>query len=231
MFTRFRDTGNRLQVSLVKPRRVDGKVRQSHIAGLGSIALPMTVESRLAFWRKVEDRLAKLGNVLGDRAVKIRGELFARIPIPSIDEQRGVQLANARAHVEISERMRDMYAESVAGHERHEALAAEQTAKCRAALAKVSAMLAADRERVAGIERGEDVSGGLGRPPDLIAIMRAAGMTDADIRHAGLTGQLADIIGAERLTKLQVEAAVAGSEAAERRFTKRLARALAKTDP
>jgi hypothetical protein len=43
-----------------------------------------------------------------------------------------------------------------------------------------------------------------------------------------LRDRLAEIIGAERLIKLQVEAAVAGSKAAERRFTKRLARNLAR---
>jgi hypothetical protein len=37
MFVRFRETGRRLQCSLIETRRVDGKVRHEHIASLGSI--------------------------------------------------------------------------------------------------------------------------------------------------------------------------------------------------
>jgi hypothetical protein len=62
MFTRFRETENRLQVSLVETRRVAGKVRHEHIAGLGAVGMPPSVADRLGFWRKVEARLAKLGN-------------------------------------------------------------------------------------------------------------------------------------------------------------------------
>jgi hypothetical protein len=74
MFTRFRPTENRLQVSLAETRRVAGKVRQEHIAGLGSVGVPPTVADRLVFWRKVEDRLAKLGNRVGSLHARIPGD-------------------------------------------------------------------------------------------------------------------------------------------------------------
>ena len=64
MFVRFRPSRDRLQAGLVEPHRIAGKVRQDHIAGLGSVGMPPTVADRLTFWRKVEDRLAKLGNRL-----------------------------------------------------------------------------------------------------------------------------------------------------------------------
>jgi hypothetical protein len=40
MFTRFRQAGHRLQVSLVETRRADGRVRHEHVASLGSIRDP-----------------------------------------------------------------------------------------------------------------------------------------------------------------------------------------------
>jgi hypothetical protein len=42
MFVRFRQTKHRLQVSLVGTRRDGGKVRQEHIAQLGSVEIPPT---------------------------------------------------------------------------------------------------------------------------------------------------------------------------------------------
>jgi hypothetical protein len=39
MFVRFRQTAQRLQASLVETRRIDGKVRHEHIAGLGSVEM------------------------------------------------------------------------------------------------------------------------------------------------------------------------------------------------
>jgi hypothetical protein len=50
MFARFRQRQNRLFVSLVEARRADGKVRQEHIASLGSIDIEQSLAERLAFW-------------------------------------------------------------------------------------------------------------------------------------------------------------------------------------
>jgi predicted component of type VI protein secretion system len=155
MFVRFRETGDRLQVSLVETRRIGGKVRHEHLVGLGSIELPMMVEARLAFWRTLEDRLARLGNrISADDSAKVRGALFARIPMPSIDEQRAVQLANAEADAELAGKLRDRHAASVADHERFVTTAKQKTAAHRAALAEADAQVAAARERVAAIKRG-----------------------------------------------------------------------------
>jgi hypothetical protein len=49
-------------VSLVETRRVDGKVRQEHIAGLGSIEVPPSVADRITFWQRLHERFAKLSN-------------------------------------------------------------------------------------------------------------------------------------------------------------------------
>jgi hypothetical protein len=233
MFVRFRQTGDRLQVSLVEPRRVGGKVRHEHIAGLGSVAVPPTVEGRLTFWRKVEARLAKLGNrVNGEDAGRIRGQLYARIPMPSIEEQRAVQLSVAMADAQTLTTVRDMHAEGVALHERLAATVSAKIAAGRDVLAGAAAARDAACERVAAIERGEDVPGGLSRPLDPIAILKSAGMTDADIRYIRDEAEVYRLLAgddearADILTRKLTDAQVDTVERFERRFIRRLLRNL-----
>jgi hypothetical protein len=61
-FVRFRKQGNRLQGSLIQTRRVAGKMHTEHIASLGSVDADVSIRERLAFWSKLPDRLARLGN-------------------------------------------------------------------------------------------------------------------------------------------------------------------------
>ena len=91
MFVRFRQTRTRLQVSLIQTRRIDGRVRHEHIAGLGSVETPLSVADRLLFWRRLHERLAKLGNRI-DAALqdKILGEIHARIPMVTVEEQQAL---------------------------------------------------------------------------------------------------------------------------------------------
>src|SRR5215208_4795115 len=116
MFTRFRQGDYRLQVSLVETRRVDGKVRHEHIASLGSIETPQTVEGRLAFWQRLHDRFAKLGNRV-DAAMqgKLLGEVHARVPMVTLDEQRALQLERAEADERFWNGLRDMHQDQVEG--------------------------------------------------------------------------------------------------------------------
>jgi hypothetical protein len=47
MFVRYRrQSKTRLQLSLIETRRVASKVRHEHIAGLGSVEVPPSVEAR-----------------------------------------------------------------------------------------------------------------------------------------------------------------------------------------
>jgi hypothetical protein len=71
MFVRFRRAGSRLQVSLCESRRAAGMVRQEHVAALGSIAEPMTIAGRIAFWLELRPRLDRLSNRIGDSQIKI----------------------------------------------------------------------------------------------------------------------------------------------------------------
>jgi hypothetical protein len=97
MFVRFRQAGHKLQTSLIETRRVDGKVRHEHIASLGSIILPPSVADRITFWQRLHDRLAKLSNrVTAEDQGKVLGAVHAKVPMITADEQRALQLENAR---------------------------------------------------------------------------------------------------------------------------------------
>jgi hypothetical protein len=92
MFVRFRETKNfreariRLRVSLVETRRMDGKVRNEHIASLGSVPMPPEVDDRLAFWKRLHERLANLDRVNGGMQAKILEKIHVRIPMAMPDE-------------------------------------------------------------------------------------------------------------------------------------------------
>ena len=97
MFVRFRQQGRRLQASLMQTRRVSGKMQSEHIASLGSVDAEVSVRERLAFWAKLPERLARLGNRVGpDDQAKVCVALHARIPMVMPDEQRAVQEENAK---------------------------------------------------------------------------------------------------------------------------------------
>ena len=98
MFARFRQTAYRLQVSLVATCRVGGRVNDEHIATLGSIGTPQTVAGRVAFWQRLHDRLAKLGNRIdAEQQAKLMGTIHARIPMATVDEIRTLQTETAQS--------------------------------------------------------------------------------------------------------------------------------------
>ena len=92
MFIRFRRQANRLQASLVQSRRASGRGHAEHIGALGSVDADVSLRSRVAFWAKIHDRLAALGNRVGaDEHPKILGALNTRIPMVTPDEVHAVQ--------------------------------------------------------------------------------------------------------------------------------------------
>jgi|SRR6516164_7652400 hypothetical protein len=120
MFVRFRQTKHRLQMSLVEPHRVDGRVRQEHVASLGSIEHSPSVEARQAFWRRLHERLARLSNrvdaetqarVRADIDAKVRAAAHARVPMVTLDEQHRLKIENAEADERFWTGLRDMHEE------------------------------------------------------------------------------------------------------------------------
>jgi hypothetical protein len=77
----------RLEVSIVTTRRQDGKVKQEHVASLGSILVDHTIAERMWFWQECDERLARLANRLGPDLDRLRQAIAARIP-PATDADR-----------------------------------------------------------------------------------------------------------------------------------------------
>jgi hypothetical protein len=99
MFVRFRvrETPYGLAMSLVETSRENGKVRHDHVASLGSIETPLSVAARIEFWRGLHERLAQLSNRLdAETRGKVMGAVHARVPMVTPDEQRALQLENAK---------------------------------------------------------------------------------------------------------------------------------------
>ena len=114
----------RLNVALAENRRADGKVRQEHIAQLGSIEaawLPefwegidpalaakikgedwelRSLRARTAFWETANHRLKLLANRLGPDLKRIRMAAHARVPYPMEPERKKLELLEAKADLD-----------------------------------------------------------------------------------------------------------------------------------
>jgi hypothetical protein len=186
MFVRFRAGSRRLALSLVETKRADDRVRvrHEHIGTLGSVDLPQTARGRVAFWTQLDRRLTALGNRLGSEdQAKIMDAVHARVPMPTIDEQREVKLENAKADERVWSALQDINEEQAQGQEQLSASAAAAAAKGRETAAAVQAQAAEASERVQRIERGDAVRGGLGKPVDFETVTREAGLTKDQLRR------------------------------------------------
>jgi hypothetical protein len=177
----------------MQTRRVAGKVCNEHIASLGSVDADVSVRERLAFWAKLPDRLARLGNRVGNEEhPKIYGALHARIPMLTPDEQRSIQVENAKDDERFWGTMRDFNASSIEEHKaliaRVEARIAEQASKVAEAAEKAEAA----KDRLEKIGQGESVAGGLGSRLDINAMLKAAGFTPSMMRRARLLNSLTE---------------------------------------
>ncbi len=142
-------------------------VRQEHVAALGSIAEPMTIAGRVAFWLELRSRLDRLSNRIGDSQIKILDAVHARIPMVTVDEQRELQRQNAEADAKFWESLEDL---NRATAEDNKGLAemASRTAATAETVAQDAAKKAATaKERIARLNNGETLTGGLGAPREL----------------------------------------------------------------
>jgi hypothetical protein len=97
--------------------RSNGRVRQEHVASLGSIELPLSVAGRLAFWKRLHERLHKLSNRV--EPAMILGAVHERVPMVTPDEQRALQLENAEADAKLWEGLHELHAEQASGYREH----------------------------------------------------------------------------------------------------------------
>jgi hypothetical protein len=216
MFVRFRQQGRRLQASLMRTWRAEGRMHTEHVASLGAVDADVSVRERIAFWAKLPGRLDRLGNRVGaDEHGKIYGALHARIPMVTAEEQRAVQEENAKDDERFWDAMRDIGASSVEGHKALIASAEKTIAKHAASAAEAGERAEAAKVRLARLARGESVPGGLGKRFDVRAMSKEAGLTQAMMRRARLT------VG---LTEAEFEQALAKSAGATDRAVEREAR-------
>jgi hypothetical protein len=223
MFVRFRQSVERLQLSIVETRRVAGKVRHEHIASLGSISATLSIADRIEFWARLHERLGRLSNRIDAEALgRLLGSVHERIPMPTIAEQRALQLENAQADARFWEGVQDMNATTVAEYKELVGGIEGTISKGEKAAAYAGERAAAAKDWIARIEKGETVPGGLGRPltsKDLIP----AGWSQSDVRHALRLAALGDFAGAfeEYLARIDEHTQRHG-----RRFAKRTSAAI-----
>jgi hypothetical protein len=213
MFVRFRQTPSRLQVSLIEGRRVGGKVRHEHIASLGSILVPATVADRIAFWNRAIERMDRLANRIGDEKEKIVSAIHARIPLFDGEDIRSVQRENAEADEKLWTTLHSGDAEM--------AEALKKQADQAGAHAKISGeMVAAAKDRLDRLAKGELVRGGLQKPMSRAAMLRAAGISESFMRHCERVASLGDVLF-EEFVQAGIEGMHRGSKSAERKFLRK----------
>jgi hypothetical protein len=225
MFVRFRQQRRRLQASLIQARCVAGKPRNEHIASLGSVDADVSIRERLAFWTKLPDRLARLGNRVGaDEHAKIYGALHARIPMVTPDEQRALQRENFVDDEKFWDTMSGLGAASVEEHKALIAIANKKIAEHEAGAAKARAELEAAKDRLKRLDRGEGVSGGLGKRPDLRAQLKSM-VTPEQFKLIELWGE-AKVTDAEfdKIIELSVEASLGAANKVDARELRRIIR-------
>jgi hypothetical protein len=205
MFVRFRQTKTRLQASLIRSHRVDGKVRHEHVAMLGTVDAPPSVAERLVFWQRLHERMARLGNRI-DAATqaKLCGDIHARIPIVTPDDQRALQLANANADERAWSTIVDLHAGTVSDHERLIARAEHVKVNAAAEQAKAAKEASTARDRIARIERGE-AAGGLGKPLT-VATLIEAGFTKAKLTRFRQFNEVCEAFGFDTMMAAVMEA-------------------------
>jgi hypothetical protein len=196
MFVRFRQSDRRLRLSIVETRRIDGKFRHEYLASLGSIETPPSIAARVAFWRRLHERLAKLSNRLdGEKQGLIMGAVHERIPMAAIEEQRALALDNATADERFHSNWRDVFADRSKGHAGLLASTERAIADDQKAAAQAAARAETTKDYAARLERGVDVPLNLGKPltyEDTMRILKAEGFTASDLRHCETLAKLRD---------------------------------------
>ena len=190
MFVRFRQSCDRLALSIATTERATGKVRAEHIASLGSISLPLTVADRIQFWHRLHERLARLGNRVDSEAqAKLLASIYERVPMPTMDELHAEQLKNAEDDERFWQTVSDTQKEMAEGYELTAAAAGANAVAARAAMTEAAERAAAIHERIEQLKRGESVSG-FTKPLSYKEALRKMGWTASDVRHADRLGQI-----------------------------------------
>jgi hypothetical protein len=132
------------------------------------------------------------------------------------DEQRAIQEANAEGDERFWGAMRDMGTASVEAHTPLIALAETAIAEQAPKVAEAGERAQAAKDRLERIRRGESVPGGLGKPFDIRAVLKAAGFTERDLRRMRLLASLTKAELEQASAKTCAEVVGAANTAIER---------------
>jgi hypothetical protein len=162
MFVRFRQQPNKLQVSLVHSTWNAGKLRQEHIAGLGSVPLEPTVPDRVRFWKKLFEKLSALSNRIDqDTHYKVLDSISKRIPMVTQEELRASSVERYERQIQFWEGMQSINGEMGEGYRAMRSTVEQKAAAAEAEAAKAASHAAAMRKKAEMISRGE-------LPPELL---------------------------------------------------------------
>jgi hypothetical protein len=226
MFVRFRQTKTRLQASLVETTWNGGKVRSEHVASLGSVPLSLAPGDRITFWTKLHQRLDALSNRVdaGQRG-SILAAIHARIPMPTQDDQRAVQLAYAREDARLWQSMAEMAADDIEAHKGLLTLTQRAIAKREAASADFGSQAQAAKDCLAAVEKGEVVAG-VPAPMTRKDFLRISGMAEAEAQDSVRLAQVADAMGGDKFIEMLVRDSTEAKDRWRRRTVRKLHAAL-----
>jgi len=139
----------RLEVSILETRREGGKVKQQHVASLGSILIDYTIEDRVYFWAACDERLARLANRIGPDMDRLRQAIAARIPLPTDDDRAKLDAFNW-------DQLEDRYFWLVERDKREIARAEEKIRKRQERLAKFDEPIVAEIKRLRALGKKYD---------------------------------------------------------------------------
>jgi len=206
MFARFRQVRSRLNVSLVEGARTRTKVRQRHVAGLGSVPVPPSPADRVHFWIKLHQRLATLSNRLDDEMqLAILDAINARIPMPTAEDQETARNAGRAANAGLFAALRDKHRDLAELHRRE-------------AVREAAAAEAVDRLEAAYASRPMTRA-------DMRPFLMSGGMTAADLRHSQDLAALCEQLGEDNIIPMLAKEGTEAGRRAERRTVRRLLRA------
>ena len=140
--------------------------------------------------------------------------------VDTIDDMRAVQRENAEADEKLWSGLQGMNAEQAEGHKEVAAKSARIAADAESRAADAAAKASVAKDRIERLAKGEDVSGGLGKPMTRKDLLKAAGISESQARHAQRVHSL-DTATFKEFVQAGIEGMHRGSKSAERKFLRK----------